>query len=149
MQGQVVRTPKELEECLKVRMKVFVEEQKVPPHLEVDELDEVNKAIHVLLQDGAGRVVGTARIKHVDDLTAKVQRVAILKEERLAGHGRTLMDFVELSAYERGYRRAILDAQLTAEPFYARLGYKRMSDDTFFDAGILHVRMEKPITKDH
>ncbi len=150
MQAQVVRTPEQLEECLNVRMKVFVEEQKVPRHLEVDELDGVNQAIHVILRDEMSlRAVGTARIKRVDPETAKIQRVAILKEERLAGRGRTLMNFVESTAYEQGCKRAILDAQLTAEPFYQRLGYTRVSDETFLDAGILHVRMEKRLASSH
>lgn len=146
MHVQIVESSEQLQTCLQIRRAVFVEEQGVPVALEIDELDDVTAATHLqVTQYPGGPVVGTARVKAYNDTTAKIQRVAILAQYRSAGYGSAVMLAAEAAARARGFTRVLVDAQLSAEGFYGRLGYMRVSDAIFLDAGIEHVRMDKSV----
>ncbi|MCL6445790.1 MAG: GNAT family N-acetyltransferase [Alicyclobacillus sp.] len=148
MQVEVVHTLEGLKVCLALRDEVFVTEQGVPPELEHDEYDVLDGAVvHLLLRDELGRPLATARLKPLGPDTAQVQRVAVRRADRGKGHGRAVMDAVEHLAKERGYKRLVLDAQMTALPFYQTLGYIQTSDP-FMEAGIQHVAMEKILYTD-
>ncbi|WP_195572862.1 GNAT family N-acetyltransferase [Paenibacillus sp. 1001270B_150601_E10] len=140
-----VKTEEQLNECLKIRQTVFVEEQKVPAELEVDESDRLDAhSIHVLLMvDGA--YIATGRMKLIDEFTAKMQRVAVLSSHRGNGNGRSLMLGLEQVARMHGVESCMLDAQCHAEGFYQSLGYETISKEPFYDAGILHVQMKKKL----
>ncbi|MEF3303889.1 GNAT family N-acetyltransferase [Paenibacillus sp. GYB003] len=139
------RDAERLEQCLRLRKEVFVAEQNVPEHLEVDELDTPDGACRHLLLVDRGEPVATARVKRYDAQTAKIQRVAVKAARRGQGCGRRIMEAAERLAADLGYSYAVLDAQLQAEPFYGRLGYATESDEPFDDAGIMHVRMRKQL----
>ncbi|WP_041695015.1 GNAT family N-acetyltransferase [Alicyclobacillus acidocaldarius] len=139
----------QLRDCLSIRRQVFIEEQRVPEELEIDEFDHPDRAVHVLLYDDDGAPVATARFRPYhpgDHRTAKVQRVAVLGHLRGRGLGREVMQAVEELVREGGFQEIVLDAQLHAEQFYQKLGYRRVSNDVFEDAGIPHVRMQKSLT---
>lgn len=140
-----VATRDQLEECFGIRMKVFVEEQKVPQDVELDEYDESPAACrHILVRDGE-RPVATGRWKVMEEGTAKLQRIAVLREYRSQGVGRLLVQALEADAKRCGMRAAVLDGQCAAERFYHRLGYRIESPEPFLDAGIWHVRMRKEL----
>lgn len=123
-----------------VRHQVFVVEQSVPPELERDEFDPI--AIHlVALRDGA--VIGTLRIV-VSGTIAKIGRMAVLASDRNSGIGSRLMDRAAEIAQSMSVKEIELHAQLTAQAFYARLGY-RAEGNVFEEAGIAHVTMRKVI----
>ena len=132
-------TDDELADALAVRRAVFIEEQGVPEHLEVDGNDD--SATHFVAYDG-DRPVGAARFRPYDDSTAKVERVAVLKPERGAGIGRRLMNAVETAAADDGYESVVLHAQVPVVGFYERLDYEVTSEE-FEDAGIPHREMWK------
>ncbi|MBD0379256.1 GNAT family N-acetyltransferase [Paenibacillus sedimenti] len=140
-----VTTSEELQACFQVRLKVFVEEQQVPEELEMDEKDESPAACHHFLIVDEGQPVATARWYFYQDKTAKFQRVAVLKEYRGKGLGKKLIVEMEKQARELNAESAILDAQCQAEGFYSQLGYRVISEEPFYDADILHVRMQKPL----
>ena len=119
-----------------VRETVFIDEQRVPRDLEFDERDPL--CFHVLVFD-ADTPVATGRL----DLGfgGKVGRVAVLATHRRAGVGTAVMERLHAIARERHHSRVWCHAQLTAVPFYERLGYVR-SGPTFVEAGLDHVRME-------
>jgi predicted GNAT family N-acyltransferase len=139
-----VKTQEQLDKCLAIRFKVFVDEQQVPPEEEVDEYDASPEACrHVLLLD-EGRPLATGRWRFYDgNGTAKLQRVAVLRECRGKGLGKELILGMERQAKEAGAASAILDGQCQAEQFYRKLDYETVSSEPFLDAGILHVRMKK------
>nr|WP_134159211.1 GNAT family N-acetyltransferase [Alicyclobacillus sacchari] len=144
----IVQTEDELKVCLDIRRRVFVEEQQVPIEEEIDDQDAVGVGHHVYIEDENGRPVATARYKPYGDVhggTAKIQRVAVLRSYRKGGYGRAVMAAIEALALADGFNRAVLDAQCHAEGFYHKLGYCTVSDEPFYDAGILHVRMEKAL----
>ncbi|NHN47000.1 GNAT family N-acetyltransferase [Halostella sp. JP-L12] len=138
---RVVRTDEQYDDALDVRYAVFVDEQDVPEDLEVDEHED--ESVHfVAYRDGDP--VGAARLREKDDTTAKVERVAVLREYRGEGYGRAIMREVEAVAAARGYDRVALHAQTHAAPFYDRLDYERVGEE-FEEAGIPHVTMEKAL----
>ncbi|WP_434120976.1 GNAT family N-acetyltransferase [Salinicoccus roseus] len=127
-------------QCLEIRKRVFVEEQNVPMDREVDEYEDT--ATHILLIDD--EPIGTVRYRPTSDDMIKVERMAVLPEERGRKLGFKLMEFVHDHARQHGYTRAKLGAQVHAIDFYKKLGYT-VSSDEFEDAGIPHVYMEKAL----
>jgi predicted GNAT family N-acyltransferase len=126
-----------------IRRRVFVEEQGVARDDEWDEHDRAgSEALH-FVAIAAGSAVGCARLRDYD-VSAKVERVAVLPERRGAGLGRCLMAAVERAAGRRGHRELVLHAQTTVLPFYERLGW-RAEGPEFHEAGIAHRRMRKAL----
>jgi predicted GNAT family N-acyltransferase len=120
----------------RVRETVFIDEQRVPRELEFDDRDP--RCHHVLAFDGAVPV-GTGRLDL--DYGGKVGRVAVVAAHRRSGVGTAVMERLHAIARERRQQRLWCHAQLTAVPFYERLGYVRVGA-VFVEAGIDHVRME-------
>jgi predicted GNAT family N-acyltransferase len=140
-----VGTKGELEQSFAIRKEVFVAEQNVPEEEELDEYDASPDACrHFLMLEGDAPIAA-ARWRYYDDSTAKLQRVAVRKEYRGQGFGRELIVHMEKDAKEQGCEASILDGQCQAEPFYRKLGYVAISEEPFYDAGILHVRMKKKL----
>jgi predicted GNAT family N-acyltransferase len=140
-----VKTPEQLQGCFQVRTNVFVEEQHIPQDLEIDEKDESPAACHHMLIVDGDQPVAAARWYFYKDKTAKFQRIAVLKPYRGTGLGKRLLAEMEQQARELGAKEAILDAQCQVEGFYRGLGYEVISKEPFYDAGILHVRMQRSI----
>lgn len=131
MEVRRVSTPEELQEALRIRHTVFVEEQGVPLAEEQDAADA--SALHLLVfVDGAP--AGTARL-----VGAKVGRVAVLPAFRGRGLGVALMEAMHALA---GDEELYLDAQVGVIGFYERLGYTAEGPE-FLDAGIRHRRMRR------
>jgi predicted GNAT family N-acyltransferase len=149
---EIIRVDNEaqLKQCFEVRIDVFVKEQKVPESLELDECDASPEACHHLLIRDAGKPIAAGRWRPYDSegVKAKLQRIAVLAAYRGTGVGRLLMSSLEQWAMERGFTEGVLDAQVQAEPFYAKQGYVNISSEPFDDAGIPHVRMVKALTAD-
>lgn len=137
----------ELDRCLQIRMEVFVQEQRVPADLEVDEYDaSPDSCRHLLVAvDQRSAATGRWRLYDAEGWKAKLQRIAVRADLRGLGLGRTVVAELERWAREHGCREAVLDAQCQAEAFYRGLGYTTVSPEPFDDAGIPHVRMVKPL----
>ena len=124
-----------------IRRRVFVEEQGVAVGEEWDAHDAAGAAtLHFVAWQGA-EPLGCARLRSLGD-TAKIERVAVLREQRAHGLGRTLMQAAETAAWRRGYSRLAIHAQLAVMPFYERLGWRAVGPE-FVEAGIAHRKMEK------
>lgn len=146
MQLTHVTNAEELQQCFQIRKEVFVYEQGVAEDLEWDDKDQTPNSCHHMLLIKDNIPIGTARWYGYDSSTAKLQRVAVLKEYRGIGAGKELILGMEEDARQKGYTFSMLDAQCQAEEFYQKLGYEVISDEPFYDAGILHVRMRKSLT---
>jgi predicted GNAT family N-acyltransferase len=119
-----------------VRFAVFVEEQRVPPEVELDEWDE--RSEHALVTDGSGRTIATGRL--LPD--GHIGRMAVLPAWRGRGVGAAVLEALIARAAARGIRRAVLNAQTHARGFYARFGFTQIGGE-FMEAGIPHVTMER------
>jgi predicted GNAT family N-acyltransferase len=126
-------------EIRRIRYAVFVEEQHVPAAIEMDDRDPVCR--HVLASI-AGEPVGTGRIDLAKQ--GKIGRVAVVASHRRSGVGAALMDALHGIALRHGLTSAWCHAQLSAVPFYERIGY-RAASDVFEEAGIPHVKMVRPL----
>ncbi|MFT7579033.1 MAG: putative GNAT family N-acyltransferase, partial [Myxococcota bacterium] len=125
-----------------LRDKVFIDEQLVPPELERDAFDATAK--HVVLMRGT-RALATGRVRMLDgEPTAKVERVAVERGMRGTGLGRRIMEALEQRARTLGANQVRLAAQMSALPFYERLGYAAHGD-VFLDAGIEHKWMTRDL----
>lgn len=125
--------------CLALRRTVFIEEQNVPEHDELDGLDDV--ALHVLATDD--KPVGCARILIKDD-EAKIGRVCVLPSHRGTGLGAQIIRQCIEIAKEKGAARVVLGAQTHALGFYEKLGFVPFGE-VYDDAGIPHRDMELPL----
>ena len=130
-----------IETCIAVRIKVFVEEQKVPLEMERDEYDDPGKSREFLLMEGSDPI-GTFRIIRESESVAHLQRICILKEYRKKGYGAEILNFCDRFCRVNGYDCITLDAQCHAIGFYEKSGYAVCSAE-FMDAGIPHRKMAK------
>lgn len=138
---KLVQNEQDLERAFDVRKQVFVTEQGVPLHLEMDDFDQ--KAIHFIVNDG-DTTIATARLREIEGKVGKVERVCVLKNYRGKRLGVLIMQMVEKFATEKEWKKLKLHAQSYAIPFYEKLDYIATSPE-FMDAGIPHRVMEKDI----
>ncbi len=123
-----------------VRSEVFLIEQKVPIDEEIDVLD--GEATQFIVYDD-NKPIGAARFRIIDG-NGKIERVCVLKSYRKKGVGRLIMDTIEAYAKKQNIHHLILNAQLTALPFYQKVGYTAYGE-IFLDANIEHKKMYKDI----
>jgi predicted GNAT family N-acyltransferase len=119
-----------------LRLAVFVDEQKVPAEIEIDEWDACS--VHAIALDDEGRVVGTGRL--LPD--GHIGRMAVARGARGTGVGSALLSALMDEARRRGHREAVLSAQTHVVAFYQRHGYTVESAE-YMDAGIPHVDMRR------
>ena len=137
-----VARPDELAQCFAIRREVFVDEQRVPLHEEMDAHDASSTHFLALLD---GEPVGTARLRTLSDGTPKAERVAVRAAHRKNGIGRALMTALEDAARKSGHPHLVLNAQVPVIAFYERLGY-RAEGPVFDEAGIPHRAMRKKLS---
>ncbi|MBT2570386.1 GNAT family N-acetyltransferase [Planococcus sp. ISL-110] len=139
---KIAQNQLEKEQAFDIRRKVFVEEQHVPLHIEMDEYDD--SAIHFVGYQ-LEQPIAAGRIREVETGLGKVERVCVLSEYRGQQIGVLIMNELEEYARTNGLFRLKLNAQTHALAFYEKLGYDITSDE-FLDAGIPHKSMEKVVT---
>jgi predicted GNAT family N-acyltransferase len=148
-----------------LRTEVFVEEQGVPPELELDAEDARSTTRHLVVPapesdgadgadgaDGEPVVLGSVRwivepagFGETDPAwgpIAHLQRLVVARSARGLGLGALLVTAVEDDATTEGFAAVVLAAQLQALGFYERSGYVAHGD-VFDDAGIPHRWMTK------
>lgn len=109
-----------------------------------DGWDDEGDDRHHLAALVAGEVVGYACLILEPDGSGHVRQVSVSPARRGAGLGRALMSEVEAECRRRGLPLVWLNARVTAEGFYRRLGYTTTSG--IFPSGrtgVDHVRMER------
>ncbi len=116
-----------------IRFTVFVDEQKVPAELELDEFDPLSCHALALAGDEA---VGTGRL--LPD--GHIGRMAVLATWRGRGVGALLLQALIDEAQRRGMARVVLNAQTHALGFYARFGFVPEGEE-YEEAGLPHRTM--------
>ena len=132
----------------KLRTEVFVNEQNVPIELEFDEKDNSEHTIHIGYFNG-DELIGVARLIDMDKEVIHIGRVAIDKNHRGKGIGNRLIlgcEDIAKNVLNKDFTIE-LGAQFYAENFYKKLGYNRINNNVYIDAGIKHIDMRKTITK--
>jgi predicted GNAT family N-acyltransferase len=138
---RVAQGPTDVEQCLRLRWTVFVEEQGVRPSDELDAHDR-GDALHALatldrVPCAAGRLIFTG------PGVAKIERMAVIDDVRGQGLGKALLAFLEGEARRRGATTLMLFAQVQAQRFYEKAGYTACGAEFDDGTGIPHIRMQK------
>lgn len=120
-----------------IRFTVFVDEQKVPVELELDEFDPLSCHALALAGDEA---VGTGRL--LPD--GHIGRMAVLAGWRGRGVGALLLQALIDEAKRRGMARMVLNAQTHALGFYARFGFVPEGEE-YEEAGLPHRTMSRSL----
>ena len=144
---RILESGKERSLGFKLRTEVFVNEQNVPKELELDEKDNSEYTIHIgYFKDD--KLIGVARLIDMDKDIIHIGRVAIDKNHRGEGIGYKLIlgcEDIAKNVLNKDFTIE-LGAQLYAENFYKKLGYNRVTNNIYIDAGIEHIDMRKTIT---
>ena len=122
-------------EASRIRLTVFVEEQRVPAEIEMDDNDA--DCVHALAY-WQGRAVGTGRL--LPD--GHIGRMAVLKQSRSLGVGGVILERLVEEARRRGMKEVVLSAQTHALGFYRRHGFIE-EGKAFEEAGISHQEMRR------
>lgn len=133
-----------LHDLLKLRFDIFIlEQESLYPELDGRDKD----AAHVVAAtpEAPGDPLATLRVLGLNaDGPLYIGRVAVRRDRRGAGLGRRMMMAALAHIDERGGGRPVrLGAQRHLEPFYASLGFTRISG-VYDDGGIPHIDMERP-----
>ncbi|MFB8787721.1 MAG: GNAT family N-acetyltransferase [Potamolinea sp.] len=131
--------PEAFIEMQAIRNQVFHEEQGVDPALEFDGLD--NTAEHLLAYLD-NQPVGTARIRYLDNQTAKIERLAVLSPARGKGIGKKLMEKALEIIEAKQMQQVVVNAQEYVKGLYQQLAFEQVGE-SFEEAGIFHVKMIK------
>jgi ElaA protein len=143
LETRPARDQTEVDAALDLRFDVFCTEQGVSLEEERDGRD--GEALHLVVVED-GHVVATCRLL-AEGTTVKLGRMVVAPSHRGRGLARALLAEADARAPELAPTRPTriaLAAQLTAQPIYERAGYVPYGE-TFLDAGIEHVMMEKAL----
>lgn len=122
-----------------VREAVFVKEQKYPISEEFDSYDDI--CSHLVIYDGKNPIA-TARIFMIESTkTAKLGRIAVLKEYRGCHIGALLMTELIKKARNMAAEEMYISAQTYAVPFYEKFGFTPYGDE-YNDIHIPHYDMK-------
>ena len=133
-------------DAAKVRLEVFVHEQKIPLELEWDEADQT--ALHAVAYNTLGQAIGCARLLSSllskPPQAAKVGRMAVKRVLRGSNVGAALLNVLMGTARQRGHVEMLLHAQRSAQGFYERAGFM-VRGEPFEEVNIAHVEMFKTL----
>lgn len=132
--------PEELTAIESIRKVVFQAEQGVEPQLDFDGQDETSEQIIAYLDEP----VGTARIRYLDEKTAKIERLAVLPTARGKGIGKQITELALDIAAKKNIEEVVVNAQKYIISLYEKLGFEP-EGEIFEEAGILHVKMRKKL----
>ncbi|MFS1663633.1 GNAT family N-acetyltransferase [Streptococcus sp. zg-JUN1979] len=131
------------QDAVAIRQEVFVKGQGVPKDMEIDEYETL--AIHFVLYDQEHQACATCRLlPSQDKTTITLQRMAVLDSYQGQGLGKKLLKHALEYATKAGFDKMTMHAQLTAQPFYQKLGFQTQGE-RFEEAGITHITMTKSL----
>lgn len=138
-----VQSESELEECYRIREKVFVEEQRLFSGTDRDEHDP--EAIHIAAFQ-EGRIIGTVRIYQEGGGIWFGGRLAVLKGFR-GKAGRLLIKKAVETAMGKNTERFLAYIQVRNVPFFKRCGWSIVSEVLDYH-GVPHQLMEADLHKE-
>lgn len=117
-----------------VRMDVFVEEQRFPATVELDEFDAVS--LHAVVFDAQDSAIATGRL--LPD--GHIGRMAVVKSARGSGVGGMVLQALIEAGRQKGFKELVLSAQTHAIGFYQRYGFVE-EGEIYLDTGVEHKTM--------
>ncbi|MEH2363253.1 GNAT family N-acetyltransferase [Nostoc sp.] len=140
---KVAELPQEFPGIQAIRIAVFQEEQGVDAALEFDGKDAISEHLIAYLN---GEVVGTTRIRYLDDQTAKIERLAVLPIARGQGIGKKIMIKALEVIANKNIPEVVIYAQQYVKDLYKKLDFVE-EGEIFEEASIPHVKMRKKLSQ--
>lgn len=129
-----------------VRMEVFVLEQGIALEEEFDAFDR-DDTLYLVLYD-ENKPVATGRYLKIDADTIRPGRIAVLPSHRGRGLGKRIVEEMEAVAKKEQCTTSVIHGEMTAAPFYEKLGYVKVSEP-YYEDGALCVTLEKRLRPNH
>ena len=130
-------TTGELFEIVKLRVSVFVVEQRCP-YQEVDDFDKA--ALHLCAWEN-GKIVAYLRILPRGTAFDEVSLGRVISVKRRCGVGsRLVQEGIQAAKEKLGAKSIVLEAQTYARGLYEKQGFVQVSEE-FLEDGIPHIKM--------
>ena len=126
-----------------VRMQVFVRERGLALQDEFDDQDNDGTIYAVIYHNDDP--VATGRFKQLDATTMRPGRIATLASQRGNGLGAKIIIALEQVGRQHGCTQSVIHSELTAQGFYAKLGYQP-SGEPFSEDGVPCILLTKQLT---
>lgn len=131
-------TAEELFEIYKLRVSVFVVEQKCP-YQEADDADRV--AYHLWLEDDTG-IEAYARVLPPGTAFPTVSVGRVIAVKRRCGLGSKIVEAaIDVARAKLHADKITIEAQVYARPLYEKHGFRQTSEE-FLEDGIPHIQMQ-------
>lgn len=144
MSNLVIKTaklPEEFTSVQEIRRLVYQIEQGIDPTLELDGKDKISEHIIAYLNN---KPVGTARIRYLDNTTAKIERLAVLETARGQGIGKKIMEKALDIIKQKNMQEVVIHAQEYIKKLHEQISFQQ-EGEPFEEAGILHVKMRRKL----
>ena len=140
IQYRTVASISEFIDAIRIRVDVFILEQKCPPGWEPDELDKTSQQFIALANS---IIVATARMRENPKGAAKIERMVVKKDFRGKGIATQLTKYIVEQAQIQGYKKIWMQAQEHEKKVYEKAGFKVVSKSyDLWNLGIPHIDME-------
>ena len=134
---KIIKPGEDISEAMKIRIPVFVEEQKIPKENELDKNDKIS--YHAVLYDNH-IPVACGRLYYTDGI-AHIGRVAVLKEYRRKGYATAVCKkLIDVAVSLKESEIIELGAQKYVVELYEKLGFEIVGDE-YLDENIPHFKM--------
>lgn len=139
LEVKIVNSPQDIQKCLDLREKIFVQEQNIPFERVKDE--ENGQFVHFMIFEN-DLTIGSARISFNNaENIAFIERLCILKEHRNKGVGNFFMEELIEYCKKNGFGKIIISAQERIIKFYNKVGFEVCSG-IYMDSNIPHFKMQ-------
>lgn len=133
-----VKSISEFIDAIRIRVDVFIIEQKFQPGWEPDEEDKQSRHFIAVVN---GEIVSTLRIRETSPHEIKIERMATKKEYRGIDISKGLIKHTLKEAKKLKPTKIWMESQVQAQKFYEKCGFKVISEP--FDLwGVSHIKME-------
>ncbi len=138
---QVDHGSKEYQQMVKLRDEIL--RQPLGLSLTVDELNKEKDDILIGAFDDE-KILACCILTKADNKSLRLRQMAVQNNQQGKGIGASMLNFAEIIARDKGYKKLIMHARETAVRFYEKLGYKLLGD-RFTEVTIPHFIMEKKL----
>jgi len=109
-----------------------------PKDVEMDDHE-----FHIAAYDD-GKMIGCVLLRPLENEHIKLRQMAVVDGYQGRGIGAGLVTFAEALAHSRGFKNIECNARITAEGFYAKLGYSVLSEP-FLEVDLYTIKMGKAL----
>jgi N-acetylglutamate synthase-like GNAT family acetyltransferase len=127
-----------------LRWRILREPWGQPRGSEKDPGEEQDFHLIALLND---EIIGTVRYHALNDVVAQVRNLAVEEKYRRKGVAHNLMESLEMTGKNQGFKYFVLNAREIAKEFYKKIGYAVMGDGPLLYDVIVHFKMMKKLGK--